>query len=134
MALRTVRLGTPRTPDEGIRLGTVRRPPRGVPKKDLARLDYYDIWLPELAPSEALLKWARSGPLTGRRWSSFARRYRTEMARPPAARLIQLLAAISRETNISVGCFCAEEQQCHRSLLRELLLRAGAAMDGPSKY
>ena len=96
MAVRIVRLGTPRTPGEGVRLGMVRRPPRGVPKKDYSKLDYYDVWLPELAPSEALLRWARSATLQGRNWSSFARRYRAEMARPPASRIILLLAALSR--------------------------------------
>jgi uncharacterized protein YeaO (DUF488 family) len=128
MALRIVRLGTPRIPGEGIRLGTVRRPPRGIRKGEYSRLNYFDHWLPELAPSEALLKWTRSGPLTGTRWTTFARRYRAEMARPPASRIVQLVAAMSRQGDLSVGCFCADEQHCHRSLLQELLVKAGAEL------
>jgi uncharacterized protein YeaO (DUF488 family) len=126
MAMRIVRLGTPRAKGERTRLGTVRRPPRGVPKTDYSRLDYYDVWLPELAPSPALLAWARSKPWTESRWSTFARRYRAEMAKPPASRLIALLAALSQDTNLSVGCFCLDERHCHRSVLRELLIQAGA--------
>jgi uncharacterized protein YeaO (DUF488 family) len=128
MTIRVVRLGTPRTPDEGIRLGTVRRPPRGVKRADYSRRNYFDLWLPDLAPSAALLAWARSRTPTPARWATFARRYRAEMARAPASRIIGLLAALSRDTNFSVGCFCAEEVHCHRSLLRELLAQAGAVM------
>jgi uncharacterized protein YeaO (DUF488 family) len=128
MALRVVRLGTPRAAGEGIRLGTVRRPPRGVLKADYSRLNYFDVWLPELAPSEGLLKWARSKPLTESRWSTFARRYRAELARPPASRVLQLVAAMSQQADLSVGCFCPDERHCHRSLLRELLVKAGAVM------
>jgi uncharacterized protein YeaO (DUF488 family) len=132
MALRVVRLGTPRAAGEGIRLGTVRRPPRGVPKADYSRLNYFDVWLPELAPSEDLLRWVRSRPMTESRWSTFARRYRAELARPPASRVLQLVAAMSRQANLSIGCFCAEERHCHRSLLRELLVDAGGVMAGNS--
>jgi uncharacterized protein YeaO (DUF488 family) len=126
MAIRIVRLGAPRAPEEGLRLGTVRRPPRGVAKTDYARLDYFDLWLPDLAPSASLLAWVRTKPLSGARWASFARRYAKEMRQPPASRLIQLLAAISRQVNLSVGCFCADERHCHRSVLRDLLEQAGA--------
>jgi uncharacterized protein YeaO (DUF488 family) len=128
MAIRIVRLGTPRAPDEGIRLGTVRRPPRGVAKADFSRLDYFDLWLPDLAPSAALLAWVREKPLTDNRWAAFRRRYAKEMGKPPAARLISLLSALSPEVNVSVGCFCAGEGHCHRSVLKELLDRAGAVL------
>src|SRR5262245_38629054 len=119
MAIRIVRLGTPRAPDEGLRLGTVRRPPRGVPKSEHATRDFYDVWLPDLAPSEALLK---QGQAAGdeNAWRNFVKRYRAEMKRPEAARLLSLLAALSRQTNLSVGCYCADESHCHRSVLREL--------------
>ncbi len=123
-----MKLGSPRESDEGLRLGTVRRPPRGISKADYSRLDYFDIWLPELAPSDALLKWARSKPLSESRWGRFAQRYRAEMAKSPPARVIQLLAAISSQANFSVGCFCADEHHCHRSLLRDILRQAGAVM------
>jgi uncharacterized protein YeaO (DUF488 family) len=123
-----VRLGSPRNPREGFRLGTVRRPPRGVRKADYSRKNYYDLWLPELAPSIELLAWARVKPLTDRRWEVFARRYRREMAAPQAQRLIRLLSLLSNETNFSVGCFCEDETRCHRSLLRELLVETGASL------
>ena len=128
MGIRIVQLGSPRAPGEGIRLGTVRRPPRGVAKADYARLNYYDLWLPELAPSAELLKWALSQPLTGRRWETFARRYRSEMSRPPASHVLELLAALSAHVNLSVGCFCDDERSCHRSVLRDLLAHAGATL------
>ena len=124
--IRIVRLGTPRTTLEGLRLGTVRRPPRGVRKSDYARLDYYDLWLPDLAPSAPLVSWALSKPWTDARWAQYARRYRAEMRAPAAQRLIALLAALSRQTDVSVGCYCADEARCHRSLLRALLEDAGA--------
>ena len=124
--IRVVRLGTPRARDEGLRLGTVRRPPRGVRKSDYARLDYYDVWLPDLAPSAALVASATAKPWSDARWNQFARRYRAEMRPPAAARLIALLAALSQDTNFSVGCYCADEARCHRSLLRALLEEAGA--------
>lgn len=126
MAIRIVRLGTPRAPAEGIRFGTVRRPPRGVRKEDHARRDYFDLWLPELAPSAPLVAWAHSQPFTAKRWNTYARRYRREMAQPAARRLIFLLAALSSEADFSVGCYCDDESRCHRSLLRELLGEAGA--------
>jgi uncharacterized protein YeaO (DUF488 family) len=128
MPLRVVRLGTPRHPDEGLRIGTVRRPPRGVRKEDHARLDFYDVWLPELAPSASLLFGATSGPFTPVRWASFERKYLKEMRRPEADRLLALLAALSAATNLSVGCYCEDESRCHRSLLRRLLAEHGATM------
>jgi uncharacterized protein YeaO (DUF488 family) len=135
MAIRIVRLGSPRAPDEGLRLGTVRRPPRGVAKNQVAARNFYDVWMPEAAPSEALLKAARS-TFGGHgkagddlaQWKAFARRYRSEMKRPEATRLLDLLAALSHHTNLSVGCYCANEERCHRSVLRTLLEERGAAL------
>ena len=120
MSIRVVRLGSPRVAGEGLRVGTVRRPPRGVPKSEYASRDLYDVWLPELAPSEELLKEAQQAS-DERAWLRFVRRYRTEMKRPEAARLLTLLAALSHQTDFSVGCYCADESHCHRSVLKELL-------------
>jgi uncharacterized protein YeaO (DUF488 family) len=128
MPIRIVQLGTPRAAEEGVRLGTVRRPPRGVKKKDYARLDYYDVWLPELAPSEPLRKWILSQTATPRRWATFVRRYRREMLAPAASRLIALLVALSARSDFSVGCYCDDESRCHRSVLRELFEEAGASV------
>lgn len=128
MAIRVVRLGSPRARQEGPRLGTVRRPPRGVRKQDHARLDYYDLWLPNLAPSAGLVSFALSQPLTPKRWAAFSRRYRREMRGPIAARLIALLAALSSQASFAVGCYCEDESRCHRSLLREILLEHGAVL------
>jgi uncharacterized protein YeaO (DUF488 family) len=125
MAVRIVRLGTPRHPDEGPRLGTVRRPPRGVPKREFARRDYYDAWYPNLAPSVETMKLGLAAR-TPAQWSRFSKAYRAEMARPDAARTIEVLALLSRHADFSVGCYCEDESRCHRSLLRELLARAGA--------
>jgi uncharacterized protein YeaO (DUF488 family) len=122
-----LRLGSPRTPDEGLRLGTVRRPPRGVPKSRYAALDYYDVWLPTLAPSQELVTFALRSQ-DERSWKAFQRRYRAEMKKPDAARLLDLLAALSHQTNFSLGCYCENEERCHRSVLRELLAERGAAM------
>ena len=126
MAIRIVRLGTPRKPGEGLRLGTVRRPPRGVKKEDFARRDYYDLWLPALSPSQALVSRAMSQPWTGARWAKFGRDYRREMSPPAQKQLIELLAKMSHHADFSVGCYCEDEQRCHRSVLRELLAEEGA--------
>ncbi|HYC45402.1 MAG TPA: DUF488 family protein [Burkholderiales bacterium] len=128
MAVRIVRLGSPRAKDEGLRIGTVRRPPRGVRKSDYARRDFYDVWLPELAPSAALVSWALSAPWTPKRWAVFEKRYRGEMAKPAAERVIGLLAALSSRTDFSVGCYCEDESVCHRSVLRKLLREAKAVV------
>ena len=128
MAIRVVQLGTPRTRGEGLRLGTVRRPPRGVPKTAYASRDFYDVWLPELAPSEELVKVALLAR-DGREWQSFFKRYRAEMKRPPATRLLNLLAALSHHTAFSVGCYCADEGRCHRSVLKALLSEHGARLE-----
>jgi uncharacterized protein YeaO (DUF488 family) len=123
--LRVVRLGDPRSPGEGLRIGTVRRPPRGVPKSEYAERDWYDVWLPELAPSAELVKSAQAGR-SEREWSRFVRSYRTEMRAPERARLLDLLAALSHTADFSVGCYCEDESRCHRSVLRELLAERGA--------
>ena len=128
MAIQIVRLGTPRRPKEGLRIGTVRRPPRGVRKADYAKRDYFDAWLPELAPSAPLVSWLLSEPITPARWNIYRRRYRSEMSQPPARRLIALLAALSKQMNFSIGCYCANERRCHRSLLKALLIDQGAAV------
>jgi uncharacterized protein YeaO (DUF488 family) len=128
VAVRVVRLGSPRGAGEGPRLGTVRRPPRGVPRSEHASRDYYDVWLPNLAPSEPLVKQALRAT-EERQWRSFARRYRSELRRPEATHLLELLAALSRVASFSVGCYCRDESRCHRSLLREALLEHGAAIE-----
>jgi uncharacterized protein YeaO (DUF488 family) len=128
MAVRVVRLGSPRATREGLRLGTVRRPPRGVAKRDYVKRDYFDLWLPDLAPSAPLVSYALSEPLTPQRWKRYARRYRREMRTPVPRRLIALLAALSSRTDFSIGCYCADESRCHRSLLRELLVEQGAVL------
>lgn len=128
LAIRVVRLGTPRAVGEGLRLGTVRRPPRGIRKEELSRRDYFDVWVPELAPSAPLGSLTLSEPLTPRRWATFERRYRAEMRKPAAQRLIALLAAFSVRKDFSVGCYCEDESRCHRSVLGELLRRAGAVV------
>ena len=126
VSVRVVRLGTPRAPGEGLRIGTVRRPPRGVRKEDYAARDYFDVWLPELAPSAPVVAWALSRPFTAPRWAAYERRYRSEMRRPAAQRLLALLAALSSRTNVSIGCYCEDETRCHRSILRALLSEHGA--------
>jgi uncharacterized protein YeaO (DUF488 family) len=127
MAVRIVRLGSPRVRGEGTRIGTVRHPPRGVPKSRHAAEDWYDVWLPELAPSRELVKIAQAGE-SPRQWASFERRYRSEMAAPEKVHLLRLLAALSIQTSFSVGCYCADEARCHRSVLRALLKEQGARL------
>jgi len=126
MALHIVRLGSIRLAEEGLRIGTVRRPPRGVPKPEFASRNFYDVWLPDLAPSEELLKFGQTAGGNDQQWRTFVKRYRAEMNQPEKIRLLDLLAALSRQTNFSVGCYCADENRCHRSVLRELLSGRGA--------
>jgi len=120
VAIRIIRLGSPRAPNEGLRLGTVRRPPRGVRKADYAKLHYYDLWLPDLAPSAKLVAQAQKN------WEGFAKAYRREMKAPAAERLLDLLAALSAHADFSVGCYCEDETRCHRSVLRQLLAERDA--------
>lgn len=127
MAIRIVRLGTPRKRGEGVRVGTVRRPPRGVPKSEYASRDYYDVWLPNLAPSAELMKLGQAAE-SDEQWGAFRKKYLAEMAVPDRSRLLDLLAALSHEASFSVGCYCTEESRCHRSLLRELLAARGATL------
>jgi uncharacterized protein YeaO (DUF488 family) len=125
MGVRVVRLGTPRAKNEGLRLGTVRRPPRGVPKAEFARQNWYDVWFPNLAPSLATMKLGLAAE-TPAQWSRFVRKYRAEMSTPDPSHALDLLAALSRQTNFSVGCYCEDEARCHRSILRQLLAERGA--------
>lgn len=125
MPVRVVRLGTAKERGEGLRLGTVRLLPRGVNKQDYARRNYFDLWLPELAPSRRLVAYARARPWTDARWAAYKRRYLSEMGRPEARRLIALLAALSKQVNFSIGCYCENPARCHRSLLGELLRESG---------
>jgi uncharacterized protein YeaO (DUF488 family) len=125
MSIFIVRLGTPRKSGEGLRLGTVRRPPRGVPKSDFARLDYYDVWFPNLSPGPQLVHDALSA-VSYRDWAAFVRKFRREMREAERSRELDLLAALSHQTNLSLGCYCAEENRCHRSVLRALLDERGA--------
>ncbi len=128
MTVRIVRLGSPRTPGEGLRIGTVRHPPRAVPKSRHAVGDWYDVWFPELAPSAATVQLAKRAS-TEREWAAYERRYRREMAAHGARRTLDLLAALSRTADFSVGCYCADERRCHRSILRELLAARGARLE-----
>ncbi len=128
MTLRIVRLGSERLPGEGMRIGTVRRPPRGVPKADFARKNWYDVWFPNLAPSLETMKMAQAAT-TASQWTAFIRKYRVEMATPENSHAIELLAALSKHTNFSVGCYCEDEAHCHRSVLRALLIEKGARIE-----
>jgi uncharacterized protein YeaO (DUF488 family) len=126
MAVRVVRLGSPRLAGEGLRLGTVRRPPRGVPKAQFASGNWYDVWFPTLAPSVETMKLGQSAQ-TAAQWATFERRYRSEMSEPASSHALDLLVALSRDSNFSVGCYCEDEARCHRSVLRELLEARGAS-------
>jgi uncharacterized protein YeaO (DUF488 family) len=125
MAVRIVRLGSKRAPNEGLRIGTVRRPPRGVPKSRFSSGNWYDVWLPNLAPAPETVKLAL-GSESRRQWGAFVKRYHAEMATPENRRVLDLLAALSHGVNFSVGCYCEEESRCHRSVLRRLLLEREA--------
>ena len=125
MPVRIVRLGTARAPGEGLRLGTVRRPPRGVAREEFASRDYYDVWVPNVAPSAELMAQGRAAA-SDAEWNTFRRKYRAEMNQPDAAHVLDLLAAMSHQSAFSVGCYCEDEQRCHRSVLRELLAQRGA--------
>jgi uncharacterized protein YeaO (DUF488 family) len=127
MAIRIVQLGSPRAEGEGLRIGTVRRPPRGVPKAEFATRDFYDTWLPALSPSSDLVKLAL-GASSDKDWSVFVRKFRSEMAQPQTSRLLDLLAALSHQTPMAMGCYCDDEARCHRSVLRALLDERGAAI------
>jgi uncharacterized protein YeaO (DUF488 family) len=127
MAIRIIRLGSPREKEEGLRVGTVRYPPRGVPKSEHAKRNFYDVWLPNLSPSQELLKEGNvSRDEAG--WSIFKKRFRSEMKRPEASKVLDLLAALSHQTDMSLGCYCEDENRCHRSVLRELLRERGARL------
>jgi uncharacterized protein YeaO (DUF488 family) len=125
MSIKIVRLGTPREKDEGLRIGTVRRPPRGVRKEDFASKNFYDVWFPNLSPSETLLKEAQAAR-DEKSWQAFKRKFIAELKLPAASKDLDLLAALSHKTNLSIGCYCQNENRCHRSILRELLVQRGA--------
>jgi len=128
MGVRVVRLGTPRTPGEGTRIGTVRRPPRGVPKEQFSKQNWYDVWFPNLAPSVETMKLGQQA-VSPAQWSAFKRKYKAEMAQPAAKHDLTLLAALSHTTNFSVGCYCEDENRCHRSVLKQLLVENGAKVE-----
>ena len=128
MPIRIVRLGTPRAAGEGMRIGTVRRPPRGVPKSEFARRDFYDTWLPNLSPSVPLMHEAQAAT-TDKEWSAFKRKFTAEMKQPEASHLLDLLAALSHPTSFAIGCYCEDENHCHRSILKSLLVEHGAKVD-----
>ena len=128
MAVRVVRLGSPRLEGEGVRIGTVRRPPRGVPKAEFAARDFYDVWFPNLAPSVATMKLGQVAA-TPAQWKAFLAKYRAEMSAPGNAHALELLAILSRHVDFSVGCYCEDEARCHRSALRELLAEKGAKVE-----
>ncbi len=128
MAVRILRLGSDRVEGEGLRIGTVRRPPRGVPKADFASQNWYDVWLPNLAPSSETMKIGKNAK-TDREWLTFKKKYRAEMAVPENCRILELLVALSHHTNFSVGCYCEDEARCHRSVLRKLLIDKGAKVE-----
>jgi uncharacterized protein YeaO (DUF488 family) len=125
VTVRVVRLGSDRFSGEGLRIGTVRRPPRGVPKSDYSSRNFYDVWLPTLAPSAETVKLAQNAQ-TKADWARFMKRYRAEMGRPENRATLDLLAALSHHADFSVGCYCADESRCHRSVLRALLRERGA--------
>ena len=125
MAIRVVRLGSDRSPREGLRIGTVRRPPRGVPKSEFSSGNWYDVWLPNVSPSAEAVKLGLHAE-SDRQWNAFVKRYRSEMAKPENSRVLDLLAALSHESNFSIGCYCEDEARCHRSVLREMLIDRGA--------
>ena len=132
MVVRVIRLGTLRAAGEGLRIGTVRRPPRGVPKAEFARQNWYDVWFPNLAPSVETMKLGQQASTPGE-WSAFVKKYRAEMGTPESTHALALLAALSHQTNFSVGCYCEEESRCHRSVLRELLATRGANLASRGK-
>lgn len=127
MAIKIVRLGSPREAGEGLRIGTVRRPPRGVRKEEYSSKNIYDVWFPNLAPSEALVKQAQAAP-DEKSWKAFKRKFLAELKSPEASKDLDLLAALSHQTNMAIGCYCEHENRCHRSILREVLMQRGAAV------
>lgn len=127
MSIRIIRLGSPRAQGEGLRIGTVRHPPRGVPKSEYAKRDIYDVWLPNLSPSPELIKEAKSSQ-DDASWSVFRKKFLAEMKKPDAGKVLDVLAALSHQTNMSLGCYCADEERCHRSILRQLLVERGASL------
>lgn len=127
MTIQVVRLGTERNSEEGLRIGTVRRPPRGVPKSEHASQNWYDTWLPNIAPTQGLMKLGQNAD-SEKDWADFVKKYRKELTDPEKSRIIDLLAGLSQQANFSVGCYCEDESRCHRSVLREILTEQGAKL------
>jgi uncharacterized protein YeaO (DUF488 family) len=128
MGIRIVRLGSARDKNEGLRIGAVRRPPRGVPKAEFASQNWYDVWFPVISPSAALVSQGQAST-SDKAWAAFAKKYRSEMTAPDKAKVLDLLAALSHQTNFSLGCYCENEMHCHRSVLRALLAERGAQLE-----
>ena len=128
MSVQIVRLGTTRKSNEGLRIGTVRRPPRGVKKSEYVSQNWYDVWLPNVAPTAELMRQGQTAE-SDKEWSRFVKKYRSEMSSPDKSRILDLLAALSHTSNFSVGCYCENESRCHRSILRELLAERGAKLE-----
>jgi uncharacterized protein YeaO (DUF488 family) len=128
MAIRVIRLGSPREEGEGIRIGTVRRPPRGVLKEDFGKLNYYDVWLPQLSPSAELVSWIKKSPDSTSNWKQFKQRFMRELSTPDNQRLLDLMAAFSKRVNFSIGCYCEDENKCHRAILKKVLIERGAVI------
>ena len=127
MPIRIIRLGSPREKEEGLRIGTVRRPPRGVPKSEFAKRNFYDVWLPNLSPSQNLMIEGKAAQ-DDAKWSVFKKKFRAEMNKPEAAKVLDLLAALSHQTNMSIGCYCENQNRCHRNILKDLLKERGASL------
>jgi uncharacterized protein YeaO (DUF488 family) len=127
MSIRIIRLGSPREKEEGLRIGTVRRPPRGVPKSEFAKRNFYDVWLPNLSPSQDLMIEGKAAQ-DDAKWSVFKKKFRAEMNKPEAAKILDLLAALSHQTNMSLGCYCENQNRCHRKVLKDLLKERGASL------
>jgi len=125
MSIQVVKLGSPRSEDEGLRIGTVRRPPRGVPKEEFSKRDFYDVWFPNLAPSAELMKLGQKVS-TEKEWKQFVRSFKSELKNPSAKHDLELLAKLSHQTDFSIGCYCEDESRCHRSVLKESLSEMGA--------
>jgi uncharacterized protein YeaO (DUF488 family) len=128
MAITVTRLGSPRGEKEGIRIGTVRRPPRGVAKADFAKLDYYDVWLPQLSPSAKLVSWIKDSQGSASEWKRFEQKFLRELSALDTQRLIDVLVAFSKRVDFSIGCYCEDESKCHRSILRKVFKDRGATM------
>ncbi len=105
----------------GLSIGVTRHLPRGVRRQDLATRGYFDVWLPVLAPSSELVKTYLQGDIS---FAAFSRRYRVEMKATEIRHVIDLVAATALRLPVHLGCFCEDENACHRSILRGIVLKA----------